>query len=140
MTGRFKVVDLFAGPGGLAEGFSACRVNGENVFEISLSVEKERAAFETLRLRAFVRQFRNELPQEYYAYVAGELSRDALIARYPVQWAGACSETKQLELGLPETAAELDPILRRIFEETAGEAVLVGGPPCQAYSLVGRAR
>jgi DNA (cytosine-5)-methyltransferase 1 len=140
MSRRFKVVDIFAGPGGLAEGFAAARVDGRSVFDIALSVEKEASAFRTLRLRAFTRQFRAGLPEEYYSYIGGKLSRDSLITRYPAEWAAACSETKQLELGLPGTAGELDPILRRISEEASGESVLVGGPPCQAYSLVGRAR
>lgn len=140
MTRKFKVVDIFAGPGGLAEGFSACRVNGKPVFDIALSVEKEESAFKTLRMRAFTRQFADGLPDEYYRYIAGKLRRDSLISNYPDQWAKACSETKRLELGRSETALELDPILQSLADETDGRAVLVGGPPCQAYSLVGRAR
>lgn len=50
MTGSFKKVDLFAGPGGLAEGFASLRDdNGAGTFEIALSVEKEPSAFATLR-------------------------------------------------------------------------------------------
>ena len=54
----FKVVDLFAGPGGLAEGFSAFRANGSAPFDVRLSVEKEASAFATLRLGSFFRHFR----------------------------------------------------------------------------------
>ena len=62
MSPNFKTVDIFAGPGGLAEGFSSLRdANGGRVFDIALSVEKEPSAFATLRLRAFTRQFA-ELP------------------------------------------------------------------------------
>jgi DNA (cytosine-5)-methyltransferase 1 len=54
MISSFKTVDIFAGPGGLAEGFSSLRdASGQRVFDISLSVEKEESAFATLRLRAF---------------------------------------------------------------------------------------
>jgi DNA (cytosine-5)-methyltransferase 1 len=67
----FKVVDLFAGPGGLAEGFSALRVEGSSPFEVRLSVEKEASAFATLRLRSFYRQFRGDAPDDYYQYLAG---------------------------------------------------------------------
>jgi DNA (cytosine-5)-methyltransferase 1 len=49
MPSRFGVVDLFAGPGGLAEGFSAFETNGARPFEICLSVEKEKSAHATLR-------------------------------------------------------------------------------------------
>ncbi|MBO9518470.1 MAG: DNA cytosine methyltransferase [Porphyrobacter sp.] len=140
MSRSFKVVDIFAGPGGLAEGFSSYRAGGKHVFELALSVEKEVSAFRTLRLRAFTRHFDQELPQEYYDYVAGQIGLDQLTCCYPSQWAAACAETKQLELGAPEAASELDPILKKLARETSGNSVLVGGPPCQAYSLVGRAR
>ena len=53
-----RVIDLFAGPGGLAEGFtSIADGEGNRVFKVVLSIEKETAPFNTLRLRAFFRQF-----------------------------------------------------------------------------------
>ena len=140
MTGSFKVVDLFAGPGGLAEGFSAHPGEDGRAFEICLSVERESSAFATLRLRSFVRQFGRDIPEAYYEYIAGRTDRDQLIAAYPDQWAAACTETRQLELGSPGTDRIIDPILEGIREAASGNAILVGGPPCQAYSLVGRAR
>ena len=136
----FKVVDLFAGPGGLAEGFSAVRdKTDKRLFEIVLSVEKESSAFATLRLRSFVRQFERP-PLEYYAYIRTEISLGELTKLYPNQWLEACEETLQLELGTPEAAMKIDPLIDRIAEEAPDRCILVGGPPCQAYSLVGRAR
>jgi len=109
MGERFKTVDLFAGPGGLAEGFSSLRDSADNrIFDIALSVEKEPSAFATLRLRAFTRQFR-ELPNSYYQYIKGDISREALIDSYPVEWAAAVHETALLELGTSEAAADLGP-------------------------------
>jgi site-specific DNA-cytosine methylase len=74
------VVDLFAGPGGLGEGFSAYRdQNGFSPFRISLSIEKDNAAHQTLELRSFVRQFeRDGAPDVYYKFLAGKLDRSAL--------------------------------------------------------------
>ena len=136
-----KVVDLFAGPGGLAEGFSAARdATGKKAFEIALSVEKEASAFATLRLRSFVRQFGCTIPEIYYRYLAGTCLHADLIAAHPRQWDAACSETLQLELGADGSAAVIDPLLDRIKSDAAGRAILVGGPPCQAYSLAGRSR
>lgn len=141
MTKSFKTVDLFAGPGGLAEGFSSLRdENGDRLFDIALSVEKEASAFSTLRLRSFVRQFADRLPSEYYDYVGGQTSKADLIARYPSEWSAAEQETMMLELGSKTAAATIDPVLDGIRETAGGETVLIGGPPCQAYSLVGRAR
>lgn len=140
MTGSFKVVDLFAGPGGLAEGFSSLRDDdGNRVFQIALSVEKEASAFATLRLRSFVRQFR-KIPAEYYDYVAGKISRDQLIDCHPAAWRAAEAETKKLELGTPQAQSVIDPFLDQLRDATGKSAILIGGPPCQAYSLVGRAR
>ncbi|WP_338501516.1 DNA cytosine methyltransferase [Sphingomonas kaistensis] len=136
----FEVVDLFAGPGGLAEGFSAYKVDGAPAFKVRLSVEKEASAFATLRLRSFTRQFGGSLPEAYYAYVAGELPREELGRLHPQEWQAACEETHQLELGQPSSAETIDPLLDAIRERSGAEVVLVGGPPCQAYSLVGRAR
>ncbi len=63
-----KIIDLFAGPGGLGEGFSAYKdESGERPFKIGLSVEKEASAHRTLQLRAFYRQFpEGEAPSIYY--------------------------------------------------------------------------
>jgi DNA (cytosine-5)-methyltransferase 1 len=135
----FRVVDLFAGPGGLAEGFSAFRADGPG-FDVRLSVEKEASAFATLRLRSFFRQFRGHAPADYYHYLAGRQSLETLKAAFPDEWNAACRETLQLELGTPEAEQKIDPLLDAIRVEAAGNAVLLGGPPCQAYSLVGRAR
>ena len=140
MNRSFKTVDLFAGPGGLAEGFSSLRnADGGRVFDIALSVEKEPSAFSTLRLRAFTRQF-EQLPESYYRYVAGEIDRDALIRSHPDEWCAAVEETAMLELGTDQAQAALNPRLDRIREDARGNTIVIGGPPCQAYSLVGRAR
>jgi DNA (cytosine-5)-methyltransferase 1 len=140
MARSFRVVDLFAGPGGLAEGFSALRdKDGERIFDISLSVEKERSAFATLRLRSFTRQF-GSLPDAYYDYIAGRISLARLKELHPNEWKLATSETMMLELGTPEAQDAIDPVLDQIRQAAEGAAILIGGPPCQAYSLVGRAR
>lgn len=47
-----RLIDIFAGPGGLSEGFSSvCNKNGEAFFQHALSIEMEQFAFETLKLR-----------------------------------------------------------------------------------------
>lgn len=140
MIPSFKTVDIFAGPGGLAEGFSSLRdTNGQRVFDISLSVEKEPSAFATLQLRAFTRKF-STLPDSYFDYIAGRISREQLIDLHPNEWKAVAHETAMLELGGDNTWEWLAPVLRNIRESSEDQTVLIGGPPCQAYSLVGRAR
>lgn len=140
MADPIQVVDIFAGPGGLAEGFASVGANAGRAFRIALSVEKEASALNTLRLRSFYRQFEGSAPESYYDYLAGRISRDELIRLHPVEWQHACEETHQLELGAAGTNEVLDPLLDKVAAQTGGSCVLVGGPPCQAYSLVGRAR
>lgn len=141
MKSNFAIVDLFAGPGGLAEGFSSIRRrDGSRPFRLALSVEKEPSAFETLRLRSFLRQFEKAFPREYYLFLNGDCEEPNWPELYPKEWAAAVEETMMLELGSHGAAAEMDARLERITRTHRGNVVLIGGPPCQAYSLVGRAR
>ena len=68
-----RVIDLFAGPGGLGEGFSAFK--DQSVFDIVLSIEKDPWAAETLKLRTFFRLFRDDVPDEYYRHLRQEIRR-----------------------------------------------------------------
>ena len=66
VTQAVPVVDLFSGPGGLAEGFAACRdKRARPRFEVALSVEMEAWAYKTLRMRAFLRKFGHDCLPEY---------------------------------------------------------------------------
>ncbi len=136
------VVDLFAGPGGLAEGFSACRrPDGRRRYRIALSIEKDRVAHRTLLLRAFLRRFANGFPPEYYDFLNGVVPEEPDWATlYPSRWAAACDETRCLELGTYEASVFLRDRIEQIRSEHGGRTVLLGGPPCQAYSVIGRSR
>lgn len=99
---RIPVIDLFAGPGGLGEGFSA--LEDEQIhFDVVLSVEKDPAAHRTLLLRSFFRQFCGaRLPTEYYQYLRGDLSVNALFAAFPEEAGQATSRCLHLQMG-PQT-------------------------------------
>jgi DNA (cytosine-5)-methyltransferase 1 len=141
MPTEFAIVDLFAGPGGLAEGFSSIRnKDGFRPFQIALSVEKESSAFETLRLRSFFRQFNGSPPADYYRFLNEDIPEPDWQALFPVEWRRACLETLKLELGSPMATQQIDARLGQIAKSYRGNVILIGGPPCQAYSLVGRAR
>ncbi|MFP7722332.1 DNA cytosine methyltransferase [Lysobacter sp. A3-1-A15] len=137
---QIPVVDIFAGPGGLGEGFSGYVAPGRTrPFRIAVSAEMEENAWLTLRLRAFFRQFApGDVPESYYEYLAGRRTEPST-PRTHQKWIAAGKEALQLELGKPAH----DSILRARVAEVASKDepwVLIGGPPCQAYSLVGRAR
>ncbi|MCO5052519.1 MAG: DNA cytosine methyltransferase [Verrucomicrobiae bacterium] len=135
------VIDLFAGPGGLGEGFSALLANpSERVFKIKLSIEKDEHAHRTLELRAFFREFSPEsAPEAFYEYLRGEIKREKLFGCHPVEAGQATSEAWLAKLG--ETPnEEVDKRIRVALGKKMENWVLIGGPPCQAYSLVGRSR
>lgn len=136
----FPIIDIFAGPGGLGEGFSSFEeAKGHTPFKIKLSIEKDERAHKTLELRAFFRQFaKGKAPKEYYDYLQGKISRADLFSQYPEQALHAKNEAWLAELGIEDRN-----IVKTRIEKALNGAktwVLIGGPPCQAYSLVGRSR
>ena len=140
------VIDLFAGPGGLNEGFSH-EIKGARRFKSVLSVEKEASEYKTLSLRAFYRYFLYRslpVPQEYYDYIQGvnNVSRDALWKKYPDAGREADNEALQFTLGEDDGPLGFPFLAGKIKEALNGNSnwVLIGGPPCQAYSLVGRSK
>ena len=135
------VIDLFAGPGGLSEGFSALQTECGNPFKICLSVEKDMYAHSTLELRSFFRQFsRDRIPEEYYSYLRKEISRAELFSAWPEEAEKAGKEVWRAELG--SEGLSDDSVDEKIKSALGGSEkwVLTGGPPCQAYSTVGRSR
>lgn len=136
----YPVVDLFAGPGGLGEGFSsAYGDDGQTRFRSVVSIERDEFSHQTLLLRHFIRQFPDgEAPDDYYEFLANRIGLDELVARYPHTWAEAQTSALRISLG-PESHAD---VKRLISNRLAGanKWALIGGPPCQAYSLVGRSR
>lgn len=143
MSNPVKIIDLFAGPGGLGEGFSAYRPEGKQAFKIAISIEKEESAHRTLLLRSFFRQFdHNKVPEEYYAFLRGELGKNPEDELYQLPKIKkyldkAKKEAQKIELGKDEA----EVVYKKIRVAIGGdECILIGGPPCQAYSLVGRSR
>lgn len=137
------IIDLFAGPGGLGEGFSSLTDN----FRIKLSIEKDENAHQTLELRSFTRQFKKGgLPEEYYELLR-EKSLDKrsekridLFNKYPKQARAAKDEVWLCELGNPKFPAVTVDLKISKALDGRNDWLLIGGPPCQAYSLVGRSR
>jgi DNA (cytosine-5)-methyltransferase 1 len=143
MAKPIKIVDLFAGPGGLGEGFSSLRAKKRQPFQIALSIEKETSAHRTLTLRALFRQYdQGHAPESYYAFLRGELGRNPEEELYRLPelqeaLSEAQCEAQQLTLG-EDSHREVYGKIRGALD--GEECILIGGPPCQAYSLVGRSR
>lgn len=144
------VIDIFAGPGGLGEGFSSFEPSdGVHPFEIAVSAEMERTAHATLRLRSFVRLLREKsasLPDAYAKYISAIVNGTALPPEehfgkgpHSALWKIADSEALNLTLGVKQHNEKLYEKIDSA-KKKYDSLVLIGGPPCQAYSLVGRAR
>lgn len=142
---KIPIVDIFAGPGGLGEGFSAFpgSQKSERKFKIVLSIEKDAYAHQTLILRSFFRQFLpDKIPSDYYEFVKGRISIDELFKKWPKQAQKAKDEAWLAELGEGQKAISNTIVDEKIRAVLKGRKnwLLIGGPPCQAYSVAGRSR
>jgi DNA (cytosine-5)-methyltransferase 1 len=137
------VIDLFSGPGGLGEGFSRFKPDGRKhrCFQVAVSVEMDAFAHRTLLLRAFYRQFPAGPPKEYFQYLKGTIkTQEELFQLHPKQAKAAREEALHRELGVNNEAI-YEAIEKNLTKHRGHEnSVLIGGPPCQAYSVIGRSR
>ena len=141
------VVDLFAGPGGLGEGFSSFtrkHIGRAPVFQVAVSAEMEASAHQTLTLRSYYRKLmatnNDRYIGAYYRYCNGESEHpfDSTTKKY---WKEAEKEALRLNLGRHSDDMRLQKAVVEILKGRGDKPwVLIGGPPCQAYSLVGRSR
>lgn len=130
MNKALTYIDLFAGAGGLSEGFIRAG------FKPVAHVEMDKAACFTLKTRTAYHYLKskNKL-EEYVKYLKGEINREKLYSNIPKE---ELLSVINLALG-DDTNKE---IFKQIDARLKGNKIdlIIGGPPCQAYSLVGRAR
>lgn len=125
-------IDLFAGAGGLSEGFTSIGFNPV------AHVEMNRDACETLKTRAVYYYLKdNNKLSEYKKYLRGELSKEELYSMVPeIVLKSVIHQTMSKE-NMPALFELVDELKKEQSIEHID--LIVGGPPCQAYSLVGRA-
>ena len=125
-------IDLFAGAGGLSEGFTSIGFNP------IAHVEMNYDACQTLKTRAvyyYLKQ--NGNLDEYKKYLCGEISKDELYGLVPeIVLKSVIHQTMSTE-NMPELFELIDDL--KTEQHINQVDLIVGGPPCQAYSLVGRA-
>ena len=141
------VIDLFAGPGGLNEGFSRLGEDaGEPRFSTIGSFEMETSAINTLRLRGLFRTLLREssIPDSYYQFIRGELRWEDFLQENGIAEAleQSARHVHQVELGSDDDTSDalIASALAAAHVDESSPWVLIGGPPCQAYSLAGRSR
>jgi DNA (cytosine-5)-methyltransferase 1 len=123
-------IDLFAGAGGLSEGFIRAG------FEPIAHVEMNKDACDTLKTRTAFHYLKDENRiEEYYDYLKGEISRDKLWSKIPENLIKSVINTEISQETLPNIFNKIDKQLGKQKVD-----LVIGGPPCQAYSVAGRAR
>jgi len=130
MESKLTFIDLFAGCGGLSEGFIQAG------FKPIAHVEMNKDACDTLKTRtAFHYLKENERVDEYYEYLKGKISRDELWSKVPLHLIKSVINKEISPKTLPEIFEVIDKELLNNKVD-----LVIGGPPCQAYSVAGRAR
>lgn len=124
-------IDLFSGAGGLSEGFIKAGFNP------IAHVEIDSNACKTLETRLTYHKLKEENKLDYYHdYLLEKLSREKFISNF------SNHEISKSVINSAIGGENNTEIFKRINELATDREIdlIVGGPPCQAYSLIGRAR
>lgn len=128
-----RFIDFFAGAGGLSEGFIKAGYTPVAHVEMkkdACNTLKTRAAFHYLREQNRLDIYENYLRNKREGTDGAELWRQV-----------PAEVTNRV---IQETIGEntMDPLLNRLDALAGGEPIdiIIGGPPCQAYSIAGRAK
>ena len=125
-----NILDIFSGAGGLTEGFRY-----KEYYDFICHIEMDKDACSSLELRNIYYYLKNENNlSPYFEYLQGDISRDDLCSLVP-------SDVSKNILN-KEISKETIPSIFEYIDERLGDKELdgiIGGPPCQAYSTIGRA-
>lgn len=126
-------IDLFAGAGGLSEGFI------QSGYRPIAHVEMNEYAAKTIETRiAYYYLKENDNLDSYYQYERNEISREQLLELIPDEELKTVINKEMSESTIKGIFQTIDSIIDE--KEIKQVDVILGGPPCQAYSLVGRAQ
>ncbi|WP_421808788.1 DNA cytosine methyltransferase [Flagellimonas sp.] len=125
---ELNFIDLFAGASGMSEGFIRAGLN-----PIS-HIEMDKSACDSIKTRAAYHFLIKNGKEEYYTeYLKGNISREYLYNQVP-------EKVLNSVLNIEITDDTIKSIFTKIDKSLEGRKVdlIIGGPPCQAYSLLGR--
>ncbi len=129
---RYNFIDVFSGAGGLSEGFFNCDFNP------IAHVEMNNYAADTLKTRScyyYLKKIGNL--DWYYEYLRGNIVKEQLYDFVPKEVLSTVINEEISDKTYKSIFEKIDRIMKQ--DNVAEVDVLIGGPPCQAYSLVGRA-
>ncbi len=126
-------LDLFAGAGGLSEGFV------QEGFEPVAHVEMDKNACETLRTRECYYSLCKAGQEEVYKkYMRNEIDRNQLHQSVSPDVLHRVICETMTNAGMPDLFRRIDNIMAD--HQIKHVDLMLGGPPCQAYSIAGRSR
>jgi DNA (cytosine-5)-methyltransferase 1 len=147
---QMVIIDLFSGAGGLSEGFH------KEGFKIVAQVEKDSWATETLKTRFIFHELKKHNDLElYFKYLSNKNGykhinhdRELILKKYDYLNEKLNHEILNKKFGNPSndkdatSSKEVISLIEKSlkFNNENSVSMIIGGPPCQAYSLVGRGR
>ncbi len=130
---KYTFIDLFAGAGGLSEGFVRAG------FTPIAHIEMDKYACDTLRTRAAFHYLESENRLDIYEdYLLHKKDGD----NGQALWKQVPSSVIDSVINATIGASTIDDIFARVdaLKGSSKVDMIIGGPPCQAYSIVGRSR
>lgn len=128
MKSQLTYIDLFAGAGGLSEGFIRAG------FIPIAHVEQNTAACFTLKTRMAYYYLKQQNKESiYFSYLKGEINRSKFYSHIP---------SEILDTVINKKIGKDNPLIFKTIDSLLGNNnidLIIGGPPCQAYSYSGRA-
>jgi DNA (cytosine-5)-methyltransferase 1 len=127
---KLTYIDLFAGAGGLSEGFI------RQGFTPIAHVEMNKFACDTIKTRVAYHYLKqNGNYSKYISYLKKEITREMLWKQIPKNELESVIQSEISPKSINDIFESIDKIIKGKKVD-----VIIGGPPCQAYSIVGRAR
>lgn len=125
---KLNFIDLFAGASGMSEGFIKAGFN-----PIS-HIEMDKDACYSIKTRAVYHNLVKGGKEKFYSdYLKGSISKQELYRQVPIEVLDSVLNIEIKDDSIKGIFSKIDALLQ-------GEKVdlIIGGPPCQAYSLLGR--
>lgn len=128
---QLNYIDLFAGTSALSEGFR--QLNFNPVAHIEMDTD----ACLTIKTREVYYYLKeNNKLDTYYDYLSGKITRDSLYKHIPSEKTNSVINAEISDSSLKNIFKTIETNLKQLPNSELD--LIVGGPPCQAYSVIGR--